>query len=47
MTSMKDSASLRIPKTVGNYAPQHCLEFLEKFDIELRDTWPEMHTFVH
>ena len=44
---MKDSASLRIPKTVGNYAPQHCLEFLEKFDIELRDTWPEMHTFVH
>jgi hypothetical protein len=47
MTSMKDSASLRIPKTVGNYNPQHCLEFLEKFDVELRDTWPEMHTFVH
>ena len=44
---MKDSASSRIPKTKGNYAPQHCLTFLEQFDIELRDSWPEMHTFVH
>ena len=44
---MKDSTSSRIPKTVGSYNPQHCLAFLEKFDIELRDTWPEMHTFVH
>ena len=44
---MKDSTSSRIPKTVGNYNPQHCLEFLEKFDVELRDSWPEMHTFVH
>ena len=40
MTPMKDSASSRTPKTVGNYHPQHRLESLEKFDIELRDTWP-------
>ena len=42
-----DPSTLRTPKTKGNYAPQHCLTFLEKFDGELRDDWPEMHTFVH
>ena len=48
MTSMKvDTSSSRTPKTAGNYDPQHCLIFLEQIDLELRDDWPEMHSFIH
>ena len=48
MTTMKaDPSSIRTPKTKGSYSPQHCLTFLEQFDAELRDDWPDMHTFVH
>ena len=48
MTSMKvDTSSSRTPKTAGKYDPQHCLIFLEQIDLELRDDWPEMHSFIH
>ena len=48
MASMKvDTSSSRTPKTAGNYDPQHCLIFLEQIDLELRDDWPEMHSFIH
>ena len=42
-----DTSSSRTPKTAGKYDPQHCLIFLEQIDLELRDDWPEMHSFIH
>ena len=34
-------------KTQGDYSPAACHPFLENFDLELFETNPDLHTFVH